>query len=547
MTRSGYLSVTRHLPGEEAATYAAVWHSKGTVARVLQRRRRALAGEDLPEARELRQTRQALARLLLEPPDTRPRQAERARALALRKEQLEKKLAARLPAQKVRPEAARRSPAELQKRLPPGVVFIDLVRYVWIEWDPKHPGQQHARGVPSYVAFVLAAGQPLRRVELGEAAPLDKAVADWRRALTDGRPGGEAVAVLGRTLWGPLAKALPTGTHTALLSPDAHLTAVPWAALPGTRPGTVLLEDHAVAVVPNGPFLLEALEAAPAEGGILLAVGGVEYGKPRPAPEAEAKADVPTPGLSWPALPATARELEQVVGLAGERPVLSLKGTKAGAPQLLTDLPKARWAHLATHGFFADKKFRSLLRLDEGNYWQEGSGERVGVGARNPLVLSGLVVAGANLPADANPDGGIVTAEAIASLDLDRLELAVLSACDTGLGEVAGGEGVFGLQRAFHLAGARNVVASLWKVEDEATAALMGLFYHHLWREKRPPLEALRQAQLTLYRHPERIPALAQERGLEFSRVARQPAPPTSAARAPARLWAGFVLSGLGR
>jgi CHAT domain-containing protein len=99
-----------------------------------------------------------------------------------------------------------------------------------------------------------------------------------------------------------------------------------------------------------------------------------------------------------------------------------------------------------------------------------------------------------------------------------------LSACETGLGEVAGGEGVFGLQRAFHLARGRNVVASPWQVDDEATAALMALFYHHLWVEKRTPLEALRQAQLSLYRHLERIAALARERGPNFAKAARLPA-----------------------
>src|SRR4029079_16945786 len=108
-------------------------------------------------------------------------------------------------------------------------------------------------------------------------------------------------------------------------------------------------------------------------------------------------------------------------------------------------------------------------------------GERMGAGARSPLVLSGLVCAGANL-AD-TPQRGILSADAVASLDLRGLELAVLSACETGLGDVAGGEGVFGLQRAFHLAGAHNVVASLWKVDDQATAALMTLFYDRLWRQ----------------------------------------------------------------
>jgi CHAT domain-containing protein len=75
--------------------------------------------------------------------------------------------------------------------------------------------------------------------------------------------------------------------------------------------------------------------------------------------------------------------------------------------------------------------------------------------------------------------------------------LAVLSVCETGLGDVAGGEGVFGLQRAFHLAGARNVVATLWKVDDTATAALMAVFYRELWEKGQPPIEALRRAQWT--------------------------------------------------
>ena len=172
--------------------------------------------------------------------------------------------------------------------------------------------------------------------------------------------------------------------------------------------------------------------------------------------------------------------------------------------------------------------------------------------------------AGANLPRakdDAGlprDDGGILTAEAIAALPLDKLELAVLSVCDTGLGEVAGGEGVFGLQRAFHMAGTRNVVASLWKVDDQATAALMRLFYAQLWQEGKSTLEALRQAQLAIYRNPSKIKDWATLEGEAFTQATRGPVLtpaklPAAAAqdsehgrRADPRTWAAFVLSGPG-
>jgi CHAT domain-containing protein len=152
--------------------------------------------------------------------------------------------------------------------------------------------------------------------------------------------------------------------------------------------------------------------------------------------------------------------------------------TAASTAQLLLDLPQARWAQLATHGLFAAPKSDVRQHLFHEGDFQLGVGqERAGVGARNPLTQTGLFLAGANRSIrDANGEDGILTAEAIAGQPLDHLELAVLSACETGLGEAATGEGVFGLQRAFHLAGTRNVVASLWRVDDEATAALMALF-----------------------------------------------------------------------
>src|SRR5205807_3759016 len=102
--------------------------------------------------------------------------------------------------------------------------------------------------------------------------------------------------------------------------------------------------------------------------------------------------------------------------------------------------------------------------------------------------------------------------------------------------------------RAFHVAGCPNVIASLWKVNDAATAALMAKFYHELWVNQRPPLEALREAQLTIYRHPELIPDLAGERGtVRLREAVAARASPAARKTADTRLWAAFVLSGLGK
>jgi CHAT domain-containing protein len=579
-TRDHYLTVTLRRPGRDEEAYAAVWDGKGAVARLLRRRRQAFlldrARETRDLARELTATRQALARLLLTPADQQAGLGGRVRTLSEQKERLEKELAARLPAFAALQDSARRRPADLRQQLPAGTVFIDLVRYRRLEQKPLPPEAGGNRFTECYTAFVLARDGPPRRVELGSAAPIDEAVAAWRETLNGAArnpksearnpKSGEPAAALRRLVWARLAPALPGGTRTVLLAPDGALTAVPWAALPGDRPGSVLLEEYALAVVPDGPFLLEALHqqarqkrpepgAYSSESGTVLVVGGVAYDKGAGRPAAEAVTGLSRAArdekaaVRWPSLPGTARELERVRGLAGDRVVLVQRGAQASTAGLLENLPHARWAHLATHGFFANPTFRSALRLSERDFETGRAGERVGVGARNPLVLSGLVLAGANVPVKdaATEDGGILTAEAIAGLDMDNLELAVLSACDTGLGEVAGGEGVFGLQRAFHLAGAKNVVASLWQVDDEATVALMGLFYHKLWQENQSPLEALRAAQLTLYHHPERIAALARQRGPDFTKAARLPATPGAAERASARRWAGFVLSGAGR
>lgn len=131
----------------------------------------------------------------------------------------------------------------------------------------------------------------------------------------------------------------------------------------------------------------------------------------------------------------------------------------------------------------------------------------------------------------------------------------MLSACETNVGEVAGGEGVFSIQRAFHIAGCRNVVASQWEVPDAPTAALMQLFYRNLWIEDQPPIEALRNAQLAVYRNRDKVKDWAADRSLLSKKTFKIPnggnrpaaEPHKNGTTAPPRWWAAFTLSGAGR
>jgi CHAT domain-containing protein len=165
--------------------------------------------------------------------------------------------------------------------------------------------------------------------------------------------------------------------------------------------------------------------------------------------------------------------------------------------------------HLATHGFFLPDALRDLNEGQAGSRTVGGSGNgelsRL-TQAENPLLRSGLALAGANtflegegdLPEEA--EDGLLTAEDVTGMDLLATELVLLSACETGLGQVHIGEGVFGLRRAFVLAGAKTLVMSLWKVPDHHTQELMEDFYRRILEglEGEPRAEALREAQLAM-------------------------------------------------
>ena len=572
LVRDAYLWVAHRraaaTPFDAAAAYPAVWATKGLVARVYEERHlqaRAAADPRLAgKIAEIAECRRRRADLLLDAFTTDPD------VLELRKPELDDldRQLAKLNAavRDALPEVERRTrlngatAADLQKELPADAALVDYVRYSAVESDEAKPAGQKDKWTPRYVAFVVTRDK-VTWVDVGEAKVVEPAVREWRGALAAGRSAGNLGTAVRKLVWDGVRKALPAGVKVVYVCPDGALCAMPFAALPGDKPNEILLHDFALATVPHAPFLLDKLWAPDGVKGrpaAALAVGGVKYDadvRAGPGPDRAEPAVAAGQPFRWLHLAATDGEARGMAKVAGGKNLTAnpLTGEQATVTAVLGALPKARVAHLATHGFFADPSVPGPFPVTPGEYERTRRGERLGRVANSPLVLTGLVLAGANHPH--TPGRGVITGEALVDLDLSGLELAVLSACETGLGDSAlpgGGEGVFGLQRAFHYAGTRDVVASLWRVPDAATAALMGEFYRNLWDKDMRPAEALRQAQLKVYRSdPQQFKDLV-SRGIGVGKTPLSAVPELIDPKDPKsgvhpKQWAAFTLSGPGR
>jgi CHAT domain-containing protein/tetratricopeptide (TPR) repeat protein len=573
--RDRLLSLVRHQtltptePHDAAAAYRTLWTTKGTVARVYEQRhlRSRAAAVDPALAKvltELAGTRRRRAEVLLAPatkdPETEDRRAAELKAFDRKIAELSAAIADEFPTSARCEKLEAATPDDLRKALPPDVAVVDYFHYYAVEFGDAVRARERPKFARRYAAFAVTADN-VSWVDLHAGAETDAAVERWREGITAGKEIPAAIPAKVRDLvWEPLRKTLPAGIKVMYVCPDGALCKVPFGALPGDKPGGVVLDDFAVATIPHAPFLLDKLwpqEAAKKPSSGALVVGGVKYDAAVPAaaqPAGGSRGEPLVkegPAAGWAFLDNTVGEANGFATAAARHKVgvTRLDGEKATAGAVLAALPSARYAHLATHGFFADPSFRGLFQLDERDFAQTRHGERIGRAANSPLLMTGLVFAGANAAGTAGR--GIVTGEQLIDLDLSGLRLAVLSACETGVGDVAGGEGTFGLQRAFHYAGGTDVVASLWKVPDRSTAALMAAFYRNLWDRDLPPVEALRRAQLELYRNPGKIADLAKGFRGTFDEVSGTVgAVEVKAGKdgtAHPLLWAAFTLSGPGR
>jgi CHAT domain-containing protein len=205
-----------------------------------------------------------------------------------------------------------------------------------------------------------------------------------------------------------------------------------------------------------------------------------------------------TSNQMWNFLPGTLSETNQIKLLLEKKKyhVYTFQNDVASEENFKTEISKAEIAHISTHGFFFSDpkekveetkaikvnnekiKFRSTTDYADWSF----------VKNENPLMRSGLILARANDIWERDPlekgEDGILTAQEVSNLDLNKLKLVVLSACETGLGDIKGSEGVYGLQRAFKMAGAKYIIMSLWQVPDEETSEFMQLFYKNLLKDK---------------------------------------------------------------
>lgn len=418
------------------------------------------------------------------------------------------------------------TPEKLRKLLPARTALVDFVFYTRLTADPKIVGG--SRREDHLTAFVVTPDREIVRVELGPYELIREAIDNWRKDTKRKKPirdDDDPAAVLRNELWRPIAKHLD-GIETVLISPDRDLAKLPFAALPGSKEGTYLIEELAIAILPVPQFLPDLLAPLPAANPSLLVVGDVDYGAGVGNPTANADPQVAVRGnrggVGWKSLPATREEIAAIKSsFELSFPGRNAKTLRLGEPTedaLRTAIGQYRWVHLATHGFFAPPEVRTA-----------GASTSRAMAGHLPGLLSGVVLAGANQPFDAvaGGDDGILTAAEVVTLDMNGVEIVVLSACETGLGQTAGGEGVLGLQRAFQVAGARTVVASLWEVPDDATRALMNRTYANWWSGKKTKLDGLIEAQRRMLR--EGVPGSDEKPGR---------------GRTPPFYWAAFVLSG---
>jgi CHAT domain-containing protein len=374
----------------------------------------------------------------------------------------------------------------IQAAIPPEAALIEFVLY--------HPTvtTEAPRPPARYAAYVLSSRGAARWTDLGEAQRIESAVARFREALRDPARGDarRLARALDTVVMQPVRSLLTDERHL-LISPDSVLNLIPFAALVDEGDG-FLVERYTITYLTSGRDLLRLQIRQPARAESVI-VAAPAFGDPTSLAPRQVFFG-PLPGAT-----------DEVRGLKPLLPRATVLVNEQATEAALKRVAGPRILHVATHGFFLGDDERNDQRGPS-----TASGDRTRLGrwaawTENPLLRSGLALAGANR-GKSGDDDGVLTALEAAGLDLWGTKLVVLSACDTGVGEVRQGDGVYGLRRALVVAGAESQLMSLWPVSDRSTRDLMVAYYTAL-TQGQGRADALREAQLkTLRERPRQHP-----------------------------------------
>ncbi len=437
-------------------------------------------------------------------------------------ERLEEQLSAR--SAEFRKEIQPVELADIQAQIPQDAAMVEIVQYK--PFNPKGKNDDGKWGESRYAAVVLRTSGEPKWVDLGDDTTIDKSIASFRRVLARGpatsksnsqeRRGidvepaeGKSLEELARTLdkqvMAPIRPLLGDVRHL-LLSPDGQLNLIPFEALKDEQ-NKYLVQRYAFSYLTTGRDLLR-LQTTAKQLSNPVVFANIDYQQQETViaanPTAKTRGSqnqrsVDFANLTYQPLKATLEEGEKIKEIFPKTNILiGEKATEAAIKQLKTP----NILHLATHGFFLpDKELKpipsamnDLNQLEKPKYFN----------LENPLLRSGLALAGFNSRQNKqsnNTDDGVLTALEVAGLNLRGTELVVLSACETGVGDVKTGDGVYGLRRALVIAGSQTQLLSLWLVDDGGTKDLMVKYYEKV-KAGKGRHEALRETQLEFLNNP---------------------------------------------